>query len=144
MMAIESIAQMLMVLLALVASPIDDGESLHVDFVERQSIEQMQVERKKNTYTVFSVASDAKKKVATIEKSDEGEATWTIQEGEAKKRTVDLGEMLGDTKPAELAKLAEADEKVVGVGEQHKVKMMRSGKVLYLKSAKRFVVAHKP
>lgn len=141
MMAIESIAQILMVLLALVASPIDDGESLRVDFVENQSIEQMQVERKKNTYTVFSGVDDAKKKVATLQKSDEGEAKWTIQEGEAKKRTVDLGELLGETKPGELA---EADDEVVSVGEQHKVKMMRSGKVLYLKSAQRFVVAHKP
>lgn len=141
MMAVESIAQILMVLLAIVASPIDDGESLHVDFVERQSIEQMQVERDKNTYTVFEGVDDEKKKVATIEKSDEGEAKWVIQEGEAKKRTVDLGELLGDTEPGELA---EADDKVVSVGEQHKVKMMRSAKVLYLKSAQRFVVAHKP
>ena len=126
-LAQPALGKLMMFLLALVAHPVDEGESFRVDRVGASgSVQSYEIAHTDDGYAISTDGDE----VATIRVGDE-DGTYQIVEGDDEKK-VDLGELLGGIEPGELA---EVDEKLVTIKGHSPVRLTRVEGLVYLTSA---------
>lgn len=139
MAAVETeMIRLLVVLFALIASPIDDGETLRVDQVSADGvISTVEAEREGSQYNMFTVEGDKRSDAGTVRQK--GNRFDAIDDGESMKIVDFDGAIASDV----LSKIPKMDDGKIDANEKHFVRLQRSGGLLYLTTDDHVYVAYK-
>ena len=124
------VTKMIMLLLAVVATPMNEGDTIRVDRLASTGIyDSYEIDRSDEGYTVFEIDGDKRKKEGTIRPTKKAH-TFQIVRGETSD-TIEVASLLATVDPGELSKL---DDKVLAVDGGMPIRLQRSDDLLYLTS----------
>lgn len=125
----SAITEIFMFLLALVATPLDDGDSIRVDRVGAQGVEQNAViEKTDEGFALVRVRGEEKRAVGTFRPGKE-DGHFDLVVDDKVSESFDLNTLLGEVEPGKLASL---DAEYIAIDGGGTVRLQRSGELLYL------------
>lgn len=139
-----AVTKLLMFVLAFMAMPMDDGETIRIDRLEGKAVEEtVEIDKTRKGWRIFRLENNKRTENLAVTSDADANGRFVIRDGQRVIDKIDLRKVIDKKLRAELPKTA---DKKLALPGGNSAQLRRSGAILYLTSGERddiFVVRKK-